>query len=454
MGDTGRHGPRRSGGGRARSPPLNLYHALEAFGIMVAGLLFYSYTYNLFPLLRPESRHWRVMLYGAAFGALTVALMIARIEVADGVFIDARVVPVAIIGLFEGWPAALIAAMLGAIYRVSLGGSGTLPGVFGLVATAVAAGIIHGWAHRRGGVGAQHAFTLTALACLISIASFALLGPRGVALLGLVWVPHVATLVVGIGFMARLFRDVAVQQSLAAAQERFRAIIDEATDAIRIVDPHTRRILECNRADCEISGYSRQDMIGRDVRDFWPDEPGPRAIREATYAEAVSRGQANALGAPYRTRSGRIIAVDSSRRIVRHQGRDYMIVIYRDAAERLRAEATLREAAELRSATLLARAAAHEINNPLAAIVGALQLMADSLPPDSRERSWARRGLEASARIGAAVTRLSNITRVVSAPYGEGVPPMLDTEKSSGRLSPPNTEPLRPAAPAELDQRG
>jgi PAS domain S-box-containing protein len=420
---------------------LNLYHALEAFGIMVAGLLFYSYTYNLFPLLSPGPRRWRVALYGAGFGAVTVALMIARIEVADGIFIDARVVPVAVIGLFEGWPAALIAAMIGAVYRISLGGSGMLAGVFGLVATAVAAGLVHPWVRRRGAVGPLHAFTLSGLACVISIVSFMFLGARGLALLGQVWLPHLATLIIGIGFMARLFRDVAVQQRLAAEQERFRAIIDEATDAICIVEPETRRILETNRADCEISGYSREDMIGRDIRDFWPDEPGLRATSETAYVEAMTRRHGSSLGAPYRTRSGRVIAVDSTRRIVRHQGRDYMIIIYRDAAERLRAEAALQEAAELRSATLLARAAAHEINNPLAAIIGALQLMADGLPAESREQRWVGRGLEASARIREAVSRLSNITRIVTVPYGEGVAAMLDTEKSSEAAAEKSSEP-------------
>jgi PAS domain S-box-containing protein len=410
---------------------LNLDHALQAFGIMVAGLLFYSYTHNVVPLVRPRRRPWRVLLYGSAFGALTVALMIAWIEVADGVVIDARVVPVAIIGLFEGWPAALIAATVGAAYRISLGGSGMLPGVFGLVATAAAAGVVHAWSRRRGSVGTVHAFTLTGLACLISVVSFTFLGARGLALLGQKWLPHLATLIVGIGFMARLFRDVTVQQRLLAEQERFRAIIDEATDAIRIVDPATRRILECNRADCEISGYSRSEMIGRDVREFWPEEPGLRATREAAFVEAVTRGHGTSLGAPFRARSGCIVSIDATRRLVRHQGRDYMIVIYRDAAERLRAEAALREAAELRSATLLARAAAHEINNPLAAIVGALQLMADGLPAESRQHRWVGQGLEATARIREAVSRLGSITRIVSAPYGDGVPGMLDTERSS-----------------------
>ena len=57
---------------------------------------------------------------------------------------------------------------------------------------------------------------------------------------------------------------------LTQERERFRAVLDEATDAIRIVDADTHAILDCNRADCELSGLSRPAMLGRDSRPFWP----------------------------------------------------------------------------------------------------------------------------------------------------------------------------------------
>jgi len=37
---------------------------------------------------------------------------------------------------------------------------------------------------------------------------------------------------------------------------------------VRVVDGESRRILDCNRADCETSGLERAQMIGRDDREF------------------------------------------------------------------------------------------------------------------------------------------------------------------------------------------
>src|SRR5207247_2454815 len=62
------------------------------------------------------------------------------------------------------------------------------------------------------------------------------------------------------------------------------------------------------------------------------------------------------------------------------------------------AEAARRDAAQLRAVTLLARAAAHEINNPLTAVLGGLGLAARKLMPDSEEAKWIDRGREGGRR--------------------------------------------------------
>src|SRR5262245_63078394 len=87
--------------------------------------------------------------------------MISRIEVGQGVFVDARAVPIALITLVEGGWAGLLAALVACVYRVAwLGGSGAPAGVLGLLATAGAAAPVLAWARRGGGGRARPAFTL------------------------------------------------------------------------------------------------------------------------------------------------------------------------------------------------------------------------------------------------------------------------------------------------------
>jgi signal transduction histidine kinase len=134
---------------------------------------------------------------------------------------------------------------------------------------------------------------------------------------------------------------------------------------------------------------------------------------------------------PFQTASGRLLAVDSSRRVVEYRGRRYEIIIYRDAAERLAGEEARREAASLRSVNLLAQAAAHEINNPLAIIMGYVQMLEDRLPPGGEESGWAHTCKNAAVRIRDAVGRLSRIVRVESTHPTGTVPPILDMERST-----------------------
>jgi PAS domain S-box-containing protein len=410
---------------------MNFQQILESLGILVSGVLFYSYTYNWFPPGHPQRQRWWTAVLGLSFGGLAIAMMITRIEIAPGVFIDARLVPVALIGLFEGWKIGLLAGLVGAAFRVSLGEPGMWAAMAGLALMGLGAGLVHRWAGGADQVGPRHAFAVTIIALSITSSGLAALGTEGMSAFSRVWISYLVMLVAGIAFLAKLFHDVVMEHQLAAQQQRFRAILDEAGDAIRIVDADTLVIVECNRADCEISGHPREEMIGRNSRDFWSDDADERARREAAMAEARATGVARTLGAPLRTASGHTLIVDSTRCIVHYQGRRYEIIIYRDAGERLKAEAAMREATELRSINLLAQAASHEINNPLAVIVGYLQLLNDRAPSGSQEARWLGMSIEASGRIKDAVARLRRIVRVESTRPSGSTPAILDTEKSS-----------------------
>jgi PAS domain S-box-containing protein len=357
--------------------------------------------------------------------------MIARIQVGEDRFIDARHVPLALIALFEGWPTGLVAAAPPALYRLWQGGPGAWPGVLGLVATAALGGLAQAWARRNGALRTRHAFALSLAVFLATAATFPLAGAHATGLLARSWPQMLLTSVLGIGIIARLFQDVVARAQLAAEQQRFRAILDEASDAIRIVEPDTLRILDCNRRDSEISGYARHELIGRDVREFWPADPAQRARRETTLAEARAHGVARAFGQPYRRRSGEIIGVDATRRIVAHAGRRYEIVIYRESAEREAREASELEAGELKAVTLLAAGAAHEINNPLAVVMGSLDLLARRMTPETPEARWVEQSLEGVRRIRDIVVRMRTITRVEATQPAGSLPPILDITKSA-----------------------
>jgi PAS domain S-box-containing protein len=393
-------------------------------------VLFYSAT--LRRLRDGRRKKIRNSLNGLAFGALAVGLAIARIEVAPDVYFDARNVPVALIGLFEGWTAGLLAAGAVAVYRWWwLGGSGTIPGIVSALAVGVASGLVHWWATRHGRVGTPHAFALGAATFLATLLGYALLGRDGLDKFASTWQYFLIAYVGGITILAQLFQDVVEREQLYAAQRRFRALLDEASEAIRIIEPDTRRILETNRADSALSGVAREGLLGRDAREFWPDEADGRERWETLIGEAATAGVASGFGLPYRGAGGAVRSVDLTVRRVEHDGRSYEIMMFRDAGPREALDAARREVSDLRAITLVANAAAHEINNPLTVIVGSIELLQRRLDANGAETKWVDRAIDAAQRIREIITRMTRITRVEASGTFPGVPAMLDIRRSS-----------------------
>ena len=105
--------------------------------------------------------------------------------------------------------------------------------------------------------------------------------------------------------------------------------------------------------------------------------------------------------------------------------------LFTDVANAHVAEAARRESAELRAITLLARAAAHEINNALMVVAGGLAILARHLPADSEDAQWAARAREGVNNVKDIITRMNSITQIEAVPAQGMLPPMLDIRKSS-----------------------
>jgi PAS domain S-box-containing protein len=408
---------------------INLHDLTEAVGVLAFGVIFYSAAVRIF-----ADRHLpRALVNGLAFGVVALGLALARIEVGPGVYFDARNVPVALIALFEGWPAGVVATLPVIVYRWGwLGGSGTLPGIISVLAAAGAGGLMRWWALRHGGrVRTPHAFALGALTFLTTLLGYAMLGHGGLAKFAATWPHFLIAYVGGIGLLAQLFQNVLEREQLHAAERRFRALLDETSDAIRIVESDSHRILETNPADSALCGRPRQGLLGSDSREFWPADADGRSRWEEIALQLARSGAAAGFGLPFRSGDGTRRTVDLTGRRVEHGGRRYDILILRDAGPREALDAARREVLDLRAVTLVANAAAHEINNPLTLIVGSLELLQRRLPPGDAEVKWIERAVDASQRIREIVARMTRITKVEASGSFPGVPAMLDIHRSS-----------------------
>ena len=214
---------------------------------------------------------------------------------------------------------------------------------------------------------------------------------------------------------------------LRRSEERYRLLFERSFVGIF----RTRAdgiLVECNDVFARILGYEgAADARGHSVIDHYI-RPADRDLIIAKISAGGDVVDAELVG---RRRDGSLVPVSMSvRRIVEDEGVIHEGILV-DLTERKRAE----EATALRSVAELANAAAHEINNPLAIIVGQLELIG--------------RGDDVAGGIVAAQTAADRIRDIVhhmvrithlepSPSWSPDLPRMLDIRRSAtGPEDPP-----------------
>jgi PAS domain S-box-containing protein len=212
-------------------------------------------------------------------------------------------------------------------------------------------------------------------------------------------------------------RATALQES----EQRYRTTF-ERNPAGMCLALQDGRIVDCNEAFARILGFDGPaDVLATNIAQLYvePKEREPLLERVKAAGTAVN-GEIQ-----MRRRDGRLIWVLAS--VVRSSGPP------RGDFETTLVDITEQKAAdELRTIARLANGAAHEINNPLALVIGRLEMLLDDggLAPDLRERIVHIHA--AAERIREIVVDMTHLTRVQLYEHtGSGLPEMIDIRKSA-----------------------
>src|SRR5438093_11204300 len=202
---------------------------------------------------------------------------------------------------------------------------------------------------------------------------------------------------------------VKTHRETEGALARVAAIVESSDDAI-IGKTLDGIITTWNRGAERLYGYPAHEVVGRPISVIIPPE-----LRDElpTILARLARGERMDHYETVRvTRDGRRIDVsimvsptlDAAGRIVG------AAAVTRDITHKKQAEAAVRERDALRYVAGLAAAAAQEINNPLAVIMGQAQLLDGTL--DAQERARVEEILEGTWRIEDIIARMKRVKRL------------------------------------------
>jgi PAS domain S-box-containing protein len=211
------------------------------------------------------------------------------------------------------------------------------------------------------------------------------------------------------GFAAWRLTDFRLKQriqhldELQRRDERFRSLIENASDLITVMNPEGIITFQSPSSE-RVLGFKPEEMIGRNIKEFVHPEDQLRA-RENLQNAWLNPDKPMVVAARFKHRDGTGRLLEAMGRILPGELADGQLILNtRDITESKKMEEQFRQAQKMEAVGLLAGGIAHDFNNILAAILMQLSLLQQdpSLTPEMRS---SLDDLEAGAKRAASLTR-------------------------------------------------
>jgi PAS domain S-box-containing protein len=133
------------------------------------------------------------------------------------------------------------------------------------------------------------------------------------------------------------------EEALRGSEERYRAVIEQATDGIYLLDTETGRILETNPAFQRMLGYAAGQLEGMEIYELLAH---PRDDVDANLQRSLGDGRRLVGERKYRRKDETVVDVEVGVSTISYGGRVVVCAVVRDITERKQAEEALRRSEE------------------------------------------------------------------------------------------------------------
>jgi PAS domain S-box-containing protein len=140
------------------------------------------------------------------------------------------------------------------------------------------------------------------------------------------------------GTLGAAIRRRRIEEELRQSEGRYRAVIEQATDGIYLIDAETGRVLESNPSYQKMLGYTAEELRGMEVYDFVAH---PRENVDSTMRRTLEERRRVVGGRKYRRKDGSLVDVEVGVSVISYGGKEVICTIVRDITERKSAEEAL-----------------------------------------------------------------------------------------------------------------
>jgi PAS domain S-box-containing protein len=150
-----------------------------------------------------------------------------------------------------------------------------------------------------------------------------------------------------------------------------------------VLEFETFKILDVNARGLEVYGYKKEELVGKSFTDLGPDQYPEGVLSQTKIASSILCSEYSKV--EHRAKDGRVFYVNVYACQAKHGGKRIIIVTTVDITESVMKEAQLIQADKMSSIGEMAAGVAHEVNNPIAIVLGFTELLLERFPGDSKE---------------------------------------------------------------------
>lgn len=256
-----------------------MFNILFNIAILLALVVFFA-TYPFRNLKQMGSYQ---LLIGCIVGVIGVLVMLNPLTLFDGVIFDSRTILLTVSGMIFGFGATMIGALIMAVYRIYLAGSGLAMGLATIVFSSSVGIIWHRWRYQK--VLIKHEYFeleywlvgLVSHACMLCATLFLPSEVRGdvfrTMALPILGIYPIGTYLLSLLLFSQA-RRLAALSELAKSERLFKTMFEQAPIGMSLTDlKDGGRIENINQSYADMLGYTQEELVGKRWSDFThPDD--------------------------------------------------------------------------------------------------------------------------------------------------------------------------------------